>query len=747
VVYRKELLETLRDRRTLMAMVIVPIILYPALMLVLVEALRKETGRRQSERYSIVVPDEAHRDWVIKVMQREEAEQAKDSSEDEAATSQPTLGSAEDLMGGFRAGLRSDQLDIHIANSGQSLWDLVAGQVFHVGILIEPPPDTRHLDDDTNRVVQFIFRDTDPRSEFIYHQLTRILGDEADRIIKSRVVRATGSEASLSPLLANSLSTSSSSQQYAKILAMIVPFLLVTMTVTGAMYPAIDLTAGERERGTLETLAVSPVPVGQIVAGKFFVIVTIAMISTALNLASMSAMIYFTKLDKVVASAGSMRPADIQAVERQIESRPDSGEKRSQKDYLERRRELEQQAAAKVSFVTRAAPVVLLAMVPFAVLAGGVMLAVCSFARTFKEAQNYMMPVMMAAIIPAMVVSYMPTIRLEGAILVFPVANIVALIREMFLGNYLPTALFVSLASTCLYAAAAVVLATKLYGHEAVLFSDVGSYRVLLSRRMFKPGSLPWPALSLLTVAILFPIYFYTQSYLVDARATAERVREVLGLTQVLLLAGLPLLVAWYVRLDFRATYSLRAASGAAWTGALLIGISIVPVAALVSDWMTHIWSGFQASDELFRRQEALLTEGPLWAILLVFAAAPAVCEELLFRGFLMAGLKTRLAPWMTIVAVGCVFGVFHIYIEKIAVVSLLGMLLAYICLRTGSIFPAMLVHMANNGLALAMTRFERIQEFFGIAENGAPKAGHAAIFAVCFLVGLVLIRSSNRDQ
>ena len=68
VVYRKELLETLRDRRTLTAMVIVPIILYPAIMLVLVEALRKETGRRQTERYSIIVPPKSgpRKSWPIR---------------------------------------------------------------------------------------------------------------------------------------------------------------------------------------------------------------------------------------------------------------------------------------------------------------------------------------------------------------------------------------------------------------------------------------------------------------------------------------------------------------------------------------------------------------------------------------------------------------------------------------------------------------------------------------------------------
>ena len=67
VVFRKELLDTLRDRRTLLAMVVVPVVLYPALMLVMVEALRSEKGRREAQQYQICVPDESHASWLAGV--------------------------------------------------------------------------------------------------------------------------------------------------------------------------------------------------------------------------------------------------------------------------------------------------------------------------------------------------------------------------------------------------------------------------------------------------------------------------------------------------------------------------------------------------------------------------------------------------------------------------------------------------------------------------------------------------------
>ena len=58
------------------------------------------------------------------------------------------------------------------------------------------------------------------------------------------------------------------------VLGSIVPLVLVLMTITGAIYPAIDLTAGERERGTLETLLVCPVPPMELITGKYLVVTT-----------------------------------------------------------------------------------------------------------------------------------------------------------------------------------------------------------------------------------------------------------------------------------------------------------------------------------------------------------------------------------------------------------------------------------------------------------------------------------------
>lgn len=751
-VYRKELLETLRDRRTLIAMVFVPIVLYPVLMVILVEALKSEAGRQEEQQYVIAVPDEPHARWLRGVLEREDAERAR-REESARQAAEATGRPPDEVLGALRTRVGSDQIKIEVAEPGRSLWDLVAEKRCHAAVLLDPPPAPDRFADDTNRIVQILYNDTDPLSDVIYSQLNTIFSNEVERIIRARVTALAGSDAALTPLRANVLSVTSPDRQLTKALALIVPFLLVTMTVSGAIYPAIDLTAGERERGTLETLAVSPVPTGQIVAGKFGVIVTIAMVTTALNLASMTAVIHFSHLDQLFTAQRSAPAGEALAVERMIvEHTAPAAEagRPTQRDYLERRRQLVEHAAERVGFITTAAPIVLISMVPFAVLFGAVMLAVCSFARTFKEAQNYMMPVMMSAIVPAMVVSYMPTIRLEGPILVIPVANIVVLMRELFLGNMEPTAMSICLLSTCFYAVAAVAVAVRVYGNEAVLFSDVGSYKTLLLRRFIKPQPGPSPAFALLTLAVIFPLYFYAQSSLLAPNAGGVRNLVTISLTQAVLFALPVVFLAWYARLNLRATFSLRPPRPRAILAALILVATVTPVSNLLQQIQYWRFPPSETLRALLEQQTSLFGDVPWWALVLVLAVVPGICEELLFRGFLTAGLRRRLSEWKVVLAVGLLFGLFHIYVEKIAIVSLMGVLLTFVCLRTGSIYPAILLHIANNGLHIASAQFEGLRAFYNLPA-AADELGRitfdakTAVFLGLFLIGVALIAASRQ--
>src|SRR5688572_28238184 len=105
-----------------------------------------------------------------------------------------------------------------------------------------------------------------------------------------------------------------------------------------------------------------------------------------------------------------------------------------------------------------------------------------------------------------------PAIELKGIISVLPVANVLVLLRELFVGKFEWTSMLVVFGSTSLYAATAVVVAARLYGQEAVLFADTGSYRTFLMRRYYRPADYPDPAVALLLVAVIFPVMFLWQT-------------------------------------------------------------------------------------------------------------------------------------------------------------------------------------------------------------------------------------------
>jgi sodium transport system permease protein len=300
-----------------------------------------------------------------------------------------------------------------------------------------------------------------------------------------------------------------------------------------------------------------------------------------------------------------------------------------------------------------------------------------------------------------------------------------------------------------------VAVAAKLYGHEAVLFGDVGSYKTLLRRRFFKPWRCPSPALALATLSVIFPINFYWQSYLIGAESSGERFKAVMAGAQLLIFAAPVLLLAWYRKLDLRSTFSLKLPDRRQAAGALLVAVSIVPVAILLEQVQNACFPSPPGAEKVLSRQLELMTSGSLPAILLVLGLLPGICEELLFRGFLLAGLREKLPRPATILLVGVIFGLYHINVEKIPIVTLMGILLAYICLQCGSIYPAMLVHIANNSLGLWVSRDkdgEVLRRIFGLPASDAQLTGiHfnaiTAAFVAVFVIGSMLVAFAARPS
>ncbi len=642
-IYRKELVDILRDRRALAAMVIVPIVLYPLLMVGSVQAISFTSS--ELRRQIVVGVDPQDRTSFQRLYHEYETQAAR-----EAPTSRPEDGdeTPEEPPEILIREVRADEMK-----------QAVRERHIHVGMVFDRLPAGDPLT--SQYEIELIYDPELPRGRSAFDWLSAVLHDLARRRIEFRMSMMNVPIEALEPILLveRKITTPGS------VLGLILPLILVLMTITGAIYPAIDLTAGERERGTLETLMASPVPVMELIVGKFLVVATVAVVGAALNLACVSATVYFGGFEQA------------------LSGREQSG-----------------------GFPFGVLPVILLSLVPFAILFSAVLIAVCSFARTFKEAQNYITPVILATLIPGGIAA-LPTSELQGVLTVTPVANMVLLTRELLLGSPVPAGVIAQvLISTTLYAAAAVALAARIYGTESVVFADSGSIRASFARRLIRPASRPSTALVTLMAALLFPLWYFVQVRLQSTGGaglldTLQRSAVALPICFVVL----PMFVLWYWKINPATTLQISAPRPRHGIAAILLGLTLwVPV----SEWtvlQARLVGMAPGLAEQNRELVAALNVTPVWQVVLYLGIVPGLCEELFFRGVLLSGLRDSVRKWTAIGGTALVFAVFHFVFFHVPAKAALGIVLGWLCWQSRSVWPAVLAHVLHNSVVALLPR------------------------------------------
>ena len=210
-------------------------------------------------------------------------------------------------------------------------------------------------------------------------------------------------------------------------------YLLLLLMFTGGMYPIMDMTAGEKERKTMEALLVAPAERREIVLGKTLTAIVSILLTSALTL--MSLVISFK-------SGPGGRSQQAQEIQRTMGTIPLDG---------------------------TVVALLALTLLPMAVLAASVMFAIALKARSFKEASTYLTPLMFLVIFPALL-GGLPGFKITPALCLIPIFNVSQIIRGILLGEVSMVNFGVTLAANLVYAAIAFVLATRTYENESVLF-------------------------------------------------------------------------------------------------------------------------------------------------------------------------------------------------------------------------------------------------------------------------------------
>jgi len=126
---------------------------------------------------------------------------------------------------------------------------------------------------------------------------------------------------------------------------------------------------------------------------------------------------------------------------------------------------------------------------------------------------------------------------------------------------------------------------------------------------------------------------------------------------------------------------------------------------------------------------QAMFSSPPLWQALAVIALAPAICEELAFRGFILSGFRHLGRKWRAILFSAVFFGLAHGMLQQSIIAGVVGTVIGYIAVQTGSIWPGIAFHFVNNSIGVLVARITpELQEQYPIlltlfgapGENGA---------------------------
>ncbi len=442
-------------------------------------------------------------------------------------------------------------------------------------------------------------------------------------------------------------------------LAGIIPLLLVVLAVSGAMYPAVDLLAGERERGTLETLLSLPVRRRDLFLGKLLVVLVAALAAVLCNLMSLG--VTATLVGSQVA-AGGLEGFDARTL-------------------------------AGVGLPTLG--LCLLLLLPLVITIGAVALALSAVATSAKEAQNHLAPLLLVVALLGSAAA-IPDLRPNPALDLIPVTGATVVLRAALENpGRVPwgDAFLVLVASVCT-AAVIVGWAVRLLEREDIRFPGLvragwGRWRTW----GVNPGPGGLEALGLVAVA--------AAGMTLGAGLFAQAAPATLVVAPLLLfIAGPALLHAWAGAYRPAQLYWILPTWRQAGLAVLLSPLAIaVTLSVGVTQQLVVDPVLLKPVEEQMRKILGdLSTMGGLPLLLLCTAIVPAVCEELLCRGPILAGLRRALGPTTAVIVSALLFAALHQSPFRFVPQAVLGILLAILTLRTGSVMPAMIVHALHNG-------------------------------------------------
>ncbi len=616
-----------RDVRTVLMSIVLPVVLMPVLLLLSNRMDRQRMEREQSRtfKYAVVGADSAFANALLSHLPTQDAPDSV-GVRFQRMTSEDAAQDLED-----------EELDFYIEALSATEWREV--------LQADSTRAEELVDFQDTPVLRINLRSNRPRSSGGASEVRQELLDIRSQRRDSIVIAAGFPIDPMDLARVDTTNVASAQEVQGARMGRVLTLFLLMLMIMGGSVVATDTLAGEKERGTLVTLLTTAATRTEIITGKLLAIMSVALVIAVVQVVNL-----WVYLGLGLIEVGS---------------------------------------SFSISITPLMAGGLLLLYLPVVALTSSVLLLTSTYARSYKEAQLYLTPVLFGLIVPTLA-PFLPDMRLTSAILVVPLANISIAVRDVLAGQ----ANWFAVAGAWVVTAGAAAWVTRLsvsaLHDEALVTGDKTEAEFLGGPALFRKRVLRWF------------LVFWAVKIIIDLNMGFDDLRAAAFFNVGVVFLAFSLLVVRHFELDAKEVFALRVPKPGVWIAVLLGAPAGLLVATMFFQLMNFIIPVPTQVLENFGR--GLLPEDiAFWQIVLLLSVIPGIVEELTFRGVLLHGLRTRFGPVGICLVVGVIFGFFHFQIFRIPGTALLGAGLAAVTLLTGSIYPAMLWHILNNALALSL--------------------------------------------
>ncbi|MEO9945686.1 ABC transporter permease [Paraglaciecola sp.] len=394
LVFFKELKELLRDRKTLFFMIALPLLIFPVIFGIAGFVGKQAIDKAETKilNYGIVGAQYAP-DIVEELQQPDKFNLINIAADDD-----------------YKTIIRNETVDF---------------------VLVIPENYSNDVLQNGQATIKLYFNDAG--LNLVYRRVNEIVESQSELFQQSAFATlgldVNQQDALIKPIELEKVNTADTRENWGEKIGGMLPYLLFILCLQGAMFPATDIGAGEKERGTLETLLISPIDRNKIVLGKFLTISFAGTMTALITVASMA-------IWGLVLSQGMA----IQIVA----------------DFMAQ--------IGVLDFV-----LIFLMLVPVVAIFAAVLLSISIYAKSFKEAQSYIGPMMIFVIVPIML-SILPGVELKGGWAWVPITNVSLAMKELVKGTMDYYQLFAIFGSTVVIAGGLFAFCVYWFNKEKVLF-------------------------------------------------------------------------------------------------------------------------------------------------------------------------------------------------------------------------------------------------------------------------------------